>query len=237
MMIGTDIQAFKKLLFSEDMPTHWFPIYYEVKSVYTPMDKLPQDIRILYDYNPTLAKKMLADAGYPNGINTFLEIDNSFPEEEEVGSLLKDQWSKIGVNIEIQPVEGTVAAKMEAEVSYKGTAVENPDIANPFNMVVALGKSTGFNNWAGFSDPYYDELCSKLELEPDIDRQNTMIREAGLYLLQHVPYLPLSPVVRGHAWWPWLKNYYGEKTSEDGTMSDVLSYVWIDQDMKKKMGY
>ena len=35
-----------------------------------PYEEWPQDLKDEYAYNPTAAKKLLADAGYPNGFKT-----------------------------------------------------------------------------------------------------------------------------------------------------------------------
>jgi len=62
--------------------------------------------------------------------------------------------------------------------------------------------------------------------------------EAALILLNEVaPFLPLYATISGHYWWPWIKNYYAEVIMIDGGISGMLSYAWIDQDLKKEMGY
>ncbi len=39
-------------------------------------------------------------------------------------------------------------------------------------------------------------------------------------------------------WWPWLNNYYGQATSASGVANvQFIRYHWIDQAMKKSMGY
>jgi hypothetical protein len=56
-------------------------------------------------------------------------------------------------------------------------------------------------------------------------------------LLRDLNHLPLHPQQQGHFWWPWLRNYYGEKTSADAHCVQILSYAWVDQSMKKEMGF
>ena len=38
-------------------------------------------------------------------------------------------------------------------------------------------------------------------------------------------------------WWPWVKNYHGELSV--GIINEYAEnmYIWIDQDLKKSMGY
>jgi peptide/nickel transport system substrate-binding protein len=39
------------------------------------------------------------------------------------------------------------------------------------------------------------------------------------------------------AWWPWVKNYHGEIRVGAHRAAPILARVWIDQELKKKMGY
>ena len=38
-------------------------------------------------------------------------------------------------------------------------------------------------------------------------------------------------------WWPWLKNYSGEQMVGYFDVNFWTPYVWIDQNLKKSMGY
>ena len=39
-------------------------------------------------------------------------------------------------------------------------------------------------------------------------------------------------------WWPWLRNYNGEYALDDDSgFFAMLPYIWIDEDLKKEMGF
>ncbi|MCI3952431.1 MAG: transporter substrate-binding protein, partial [Burkholderiales bacterium] len=38
-------------------------------------------------------------------------------------------------------------------------------------------------------------------------------------------------------WWPWVKNYYGEISVSARRDAPVWARAWIDQDLKKSMGF
>ena len=236
MMIGTDLRAFSKLFLSEWLPIDWFPMYYADPSVHIPVAEMPEENQVLYKHDPMLAKKMLADAGYPNGFKTSIIADISYPEEPGVAALLKDQWSKLGVELEIEPLDPAVKSARDDAMEFD-MKMEGIEVANPANTVIRLGKTTGYNNSTGWSNPDYDALCWKIEKELDVEKKTQLVKEASLFLSREVLYIPLGAFGRGHYWWPWLKNYYGEKTNGDRELADVMSYVWIDQAMKKKMGH
>ncbi len=39
------------------------------------------------------------------------------------------------------------------------------------------------------------------------------------------------------SWWPWVKNYSGEMTVGYYVHPNWVQWVWIDQELKKSMGY
>ncbi len=95
MMIGTDINATRRMLRSGDLPLHAYPIYYGNPAVYTPIEQLPAEARELYDYDPAKARQILADAGYPNGFEIDFLVSTrglgSGIEWTDIASLLKEQ--------------------------------------------------------------------------------------------------------------------------------------------------
>jgi hypothetical protein len=40
-----------------------------------------------------------------------------------------------------------------------------------------------------------------------------------------------------NCWWPWMKNYYNEVDAGYHNYMPMIQRMWIDQSMKKSMGY
>jgi len=60
----------------------------------------------------------------------------------------------------------------------------------------------------------------------------------ALMLLSDVPEWCLYSTSVRMYWWPWIKNYYGEATiTDDGGFYPLVTYMWIDRDLKAAMGY
>jgi peptide/nickel transport system substrate-binding protein len=55
-----------KTLHGGNAELHTYPFPPTFKDIYVPLEKLPPSVRELYTYNPEKAKKLLAEAGYPN---------------------------------------------------------------------------------------------------------------------------------------------------------------------------
>jgi len=234
LMVGTDMNAFRQLLGAQELPKHWFPNYYGNSEVYTPLEELPASSQLLYDYNPELAKQMLADAGYPDGLKTSHYISAGGEDE---ASLLKDQWAKIGVELEIKANEPVIAERYWYNATYEGTAGGVIEVGSPVDTLLRMSRTGAYLNVSAISDPYIDEMAVKIEAELDFTEQNRMVRELGLYILDEAFYIPRAPVIHGHYWWPWVKNYDGEVSLHDFDMAALINFMWIDQDLKAEMGY
>lgn len=55
-----------------------------------------------YPYDPDHAKKLLAEAGYDDGMKLTIDIPTTMPDEGlEVGEMMKEYYGKIGVDVEV----------------------------------------------------------------------------------------------------------------------------------------
>ena len=62
----------------------------------------------------------------------------------------------------------------------------------------------------------------------------------GKYLSEIVdkaPYVWLPTPYLYTAWWPWVKNYGGELRAGAVRPGPIYARIWVDQELKKKMGY
>jgi len=68
-----------------------------------PYQEWPQDLKDEYVYNPTKSKKLLAEAGYPNGFKTNIVADNV--GDMELLQIIKNYLSGVGIDMEIRPMD------------------------------------------------------------------------------------------------------------------------------------
>ena len=69
-----------------------------------------------------------------------------------------------------------------------------------------------------------------------IEEQQRALKEANMYIVENHWIIWGTKVPQIEAAWPWLKGYNGEIWGPQAGNS-ILARLWIDQDLKKEMGY
>ncbi len=239
LTVGTNMAEFHTLAMAPDLPMLWNPVF-PGNPAYVPLDKQPKDIQVLYKYDPELAKKMLADAGYPNGMKTKL-MTTVEERNGDRAALLKSQWSKIGVDLEIDAREITdylQARYPTPEPTYHGIIAEGFTSANPLTVLDMCYKTRGGLNYGVYSNPALDKVIGDALWELDPAKQDEIIKQAAQIVIRDAVSIPLHFDRGTIYWWPWVKNYYGVlKLADDCGQSQIMNYMWLDESLKSKMGY
>jgi len=239
MQIGTDMMAFQALTgVPWEMPKHAAPFYTGDPDLYTPLEDLPADIQILYTYNPELAMEMLALEGYPDGFKMELMVSAISPAALDRAALAKDMWDKIGVEVEIKAYDAvTVWDKLDSS-TFKDCNASSWETANALNELHRRCETGNVRNWGRYSNTEVDDLIHAASATFDVAEQNRLMKEAGLIIMYEQPLGTWTVDVEGFYWWPWLKNYFGEKNVRDhDSIYALVARMWIDEDLKAEMGH
>ncbi len=93
-------------------------------------------------------------------------------------------------------------------------------------------------NPSQYSDPDFDKKME--EVLPRARRSASarcMLKLMTREIVEKAPYIWLPTRYVYTAWWPWVKNYDGELRAGAERAGPIHTRMWIDQDMKKKMGF
>jgi peptide/nickel transport system substrate-binding protein len=117
--LAMDRNALMKAMYPEGADLFSGPI--PITSRYAiPLDKLGE-AAAFYRYDPAAARKLLAEAGYPNGFKTKLYTTVGYgPEYVSRSELLKDMLSKIGIDASIVVQEYPVWISSTYKGNYEG---------------------------------------------------------------------------------------------------------------------
>jgi peptide/nickel transport system substrate-binding protein len=95
------------------------------------------DVASAVPHDPAKAKKLLAEAGYPNGFETVLRVAPQYYYTVRSGEVIADHLKKVGVTVKIEQIEwsqwlGRVWKEADYDLTIIGHA-ESWDIANYAN--------------------------------------------------------------------------------------------------------
>jgi peptide/nickel transport system substrate-binding protein len=220
-------------------PTFSLAPFKGVEDAYTPLDEMPEELRELWEYNPEKAKQLLDAAGYPGPDRFTTELLLWSPEQIDLASLLAFYWGEIGVTLKLDVRTNAVYRTVSRARTFTGlVTAAHSRFAAPYKWVEIKYPST--SNLAGWEDDYYMELHTKLWSfdalgKPDL--RNEIAKEMNLYVLKDVVGVGMPFPLAYRVWWPWLKNYNGEYGVGYMDRWNFATFMWIDQELKKSMGY
>lgn len=203
----------------------------EFDDIYTPLDKLPQATRELFEYHPDKAKQLLAEAGYPDGFKTEIVCMTT---DVDILSIVKDYWSKVGVELDIQVKEPAVWNSMLQKKTYTQMLSFGVTYTLPFKFVFTTPGN--MYNPAIVNDAHLNETIQQIAASYfDEPKRRQIMKDIAPYMIESVFWVQLPGPNLYTFWWPWLKGYNGEAKVGYDHYSDIARYVWIDQELKEQM--
>jgi peptide/nickel transport system substrate-binding protein len=151
------------------------------------------------------AKKLLADAGYPDGFEVRMNCPNNrYVNDEEICQAVVAMWARIGVKAQLMAENmATFSLKFQnfdSSLYLLGWGVATYDAQYTIQSLVRT-KSTGADgnyNFSKISDPVVDRLTDAMKTETDVNKRNAMIREALVRIKDEVLLIPIHHQMR-----PW----------------------------------
>ncbi|GAJ05978.1 unnamed protein product, partial [marine sediment metagenome] len=211
-MIGTDLEAVGINIYF-DYVLHGWPVNNAVAAAYTPLEELPPSARELYEYDPVKAKQMLADAGYPAGFEMDLLVAVDVQNRVDYASMVKAMWEELGVTVNLIEAEraayaAQTTATPESGCSYSDSFTGGVGSANPLGAIGSLAERPW--NRYHFDDEYVFEQYTLATQELDLSKRNAILKDVVVYALEQAIVVPGPAGYENCAYWPWVKNYYGE---------------------------
>ena len=158
-------------------------------------------------FNPTEARRLLAEAGYPNG-KSFPELEFIFYDNKRDNStveFIQAEWQReLGIKVNLKGQEFKDFVNQRKEGKYRGVAVGTwaADYPDPNSFLSSFAEK----NYSGWVDDHYNQLLTNANAEIDAAKRYEMLIEAEKYLLEQKPLIPLYNQVNRLLCKPYVKN-------------------------------
>ena len=180
-----------------------------------------------YEANLMEAKRLLAEAGYPNGFKTVLTNRSVKLPYIDLGVYLISAWKKIGVEAEHKLEESATWSQsrrtrdFELLVDPFGTAT----VGDPDELLTKF-VSKASNNWGRFSDPAVDQLFEQQKVERDEHKRAQLVRELQKEVIKKAWWIP-------GLWWTRLEvrsaRLHNYEPMPSHWMNRRLEDVWLSE--------
>ena len=144
-------------------------------------------------YDPDKAKALLAEAGYPDGIDVVIDTEGAHKDTvEAIASVL----AKSGIRAKVDVSEGALLKakwdpKSEAPQGHMYFTSWGNGSLDPYDIFVPTHRSGDRGNTAYYANPKLDELLDKASVELDADKRAALYKEAETIINADQPYVYL----------------------------------------------
>lgn len=202
------------------------------------LDKLPQT-NLAYSKDRTAAiaeaKKLLTEAGYPDGFKAKINCVNTPPSLPACEVMTAQMRNDLNIDITIDPKDlATMYVQMRDgtdELSTVGTGLITRDPGDIFNQFYLQDVLRNPTNW---DDPKVDDLIEQSNREPDPAKRLALVKQVDDILQNGVSHLvPYFWYTSGGALDYRIRNYHTPPTVQ---LVHKWDHVWFDENRKMPEG-
>ena len=169
-------------------------------------------------YDLELARKLLAEAGYPNGIDpaTGKALEISFDQSgnsirhRQIAEMTASDWSKLGIKVTINlnnaPRFYQKLRNGEMQTFRLSWIGDYPDAENFLQLF--YGPNSGGANRAAYNDPEFDAMYEAIQSMDDSPERTRRYQAMAEYIVERAPWIFESQPISFQLKHAWLENYY-----------------------------
>ena len=212
-----------------------------VKGYSTPFEEWPAELKQYYRYDPQGAEKLLDEAGYPRGADGVrFKVDHQHRDVIDLGyvEIAASYWADIGVDVTINILDTAALIANRTEQNYE---MITGDMAFSASSATLIGfyrpNQHVYALVGGVETPELTAAYDAFFAATTEEGQTKAFKEFDMALVKQHNQIwgPLAPLFQANQ--PWVKGFNGEYTMGDLLHHTILARLWIDQDLKKEMGF
>ncbi|MDO8532449.1 MAG: ABC transporter substrate-binding protein [Dehalococcoidia bacterium] len=172
------------------------------------------------------AKKLLAEAGFPNGLKTDI-FYRTGGDYLSMATFVKDQLANIGVTATLTTRDGAAFYDYVYARSYELHAHRHPLApASPDTILNQYYRTAGPRNFADVADPKLDALIDKQMFTLDQTERKKQVKVIDKYLYDNAEASIISWGNYSQAWQKWVRDFIPGETIYNNIRYET---VWLDK--------
>ncbi|HOJ61187.1 MAG TPA: ABC transporter substrate-binding protein [bacterium] len=184
-----------------------------------------------YPFNLEKARKLMAQAGYPNGEGLgeiTLQLNSAGTLNENVAEAVQEQLSKIGVKVQLRVVDWS--QHLESLDNYEPVffrmawVADWPEPENFLALLYGSNLSPAGPNHTAYANPEFDRCYEQAIATPDEAERYALYQQAEQIAVEDAPWLFLYNTKRYNVRQPYVRNM---RLNAQELM--FLTQVWLDE--------
>jgi peptide/nickel transport system substrate-binding protein len=181
-----------------------------------------------YAFDPDKAKKLLVEAGYPDGFEFELTTSQNESWGLPIVEAILPMLAKVGIKVKPKLVEVTVltdiAMKGEHQ-GYIGSNLTGPDSLATLRCYYSKTPRTACN-YTGYNNPAFDKLLDDAAASLDPAKRNDLLRQANNLIYDEAPVWFFNYNKAVLAYQPWI---HGLQANPTEITHQYPEDVWVDE--------
>ncbi len=145
-----------------------------------------------YDYNPTLAKQLMKEAGITAANSPAIKL-LTIPIYSDIASYIARQLEELGLNVQVDAVQKSLLLEMTSgsrALFFRGSWIADyPDAEN--YLSVFYSKNPAPPNYTRYNNPLFDALFEKAIAETNDSLRYELYKQADATMMRDAPVVPL----------------------------------------------
>ena len=171
-----------------------------------------------YQFDRQRAKKLIAEAGYPNGKDatghplrlTMISAGAGSTDARQQAEFFAEQLRAIGVDLVVQQLSFAEYLRREhdgeAQIVYAGWIIDYPDGQNFMQLLYGPNKAPGVN-FCNYQNPEFDRLYEKVLTMQDCPERSALYAQMSDIAIADCPWALMTYSLSYGLFQPWFQNY------------------------------
>lgn len=190
------------------------------------------EVKQMVRYDAAESRRLLAEAGYPNGLEVEMQYANTFGQTYvSAVELMQAQLKKVGLNMTLKPIESSDVSSRRSKGDFMASGGGTVGLLGDVDSYLSGQYHPDSNNNHGkVDDPALTKMLVAQQGEADPAKRKALVRDIVRYVNDHA--LGLIVLFRESSalfWQPQVKGFYPNWASPGTTFTPRVTDLWLER--------